>query len=146
MAEIHQITQLLVASWVLGGGDRKMPTSHGLLDLALKRTCDKGAFPEWMRKQLHFANARTGLLCVELPTILDWAQTAELTEAPNPSYRFAQVQIDEETARELVKGLGVAEQDAANWGKILVECLKAAEEKFAPYHHDTAASYTTASG
>ena len=78
-------TELLIASWILGEGGDRIPASHGILDRALKIAVEREAFPDWFREELHFVDSRVGLQCVELPELLDWAQTALLTTAPNPS-------------------------------------------------------------
>jgi hypothetical protein len=119
MSKLPEVTQLLVSCWLLANNDRPIPTSHGLLDHALKSAWDNGAFPDWARKALHFVDARVGLQCVELPAILDWAQSAELTTAPNPSYRFTQVRVSQGLARRLVRQLQVPEEAAVAWGKLL---------------------------
>ena len=89
--------EVLIISWILGGeSDRdRIPTSHGILDRALKAAVDHGAFPPWIREELTFVDSRIGLQCVELPSLLNWAQRAQLTTAPNPTYHSTQVQISE---------------------------------------------------
>jgi len=115
----HEIAQLLVACWALGTRESKIPTSHGLLDKALERARDQGAFPPWVRDNLHFVHSRIGLQCVELPLILDWAQSAELTSVPNPSYSYTELRVSSDVARILLKRLGISESDATAWGKML---------------------------
>lgn len=112
-------TELLIASWILGGGDDRIPTSHGILDRALKIAVEHDACPSGIRTQLHFVDSRIGLRCVELPVLLDWAQRAQLTTAPNPSYQSTQVQISPKAARRILSSLGVTEPDAAHWGQHL---------------------------
>ncbi len=129
MDRLHQIAQLLVSSWALSGDEEhnKIPTSHGLLDQAIKALWDKKDLPEWAAQELHFANSRIGLQCVELPAILDWAQLADLTSVPNPWYQVTQVQVTRPTARRLLKKLPVNEQEVAELGKKLrseIERLK----------------------
>ena len=119
MQHLLDTTELLIASWILGGDDDRIPTSHGILDRALKTAVEHEACPHWIRSQLHFVDSRIGLQCVELPAILDWAQRAQLTSAPNPSYHSTQVQISARAARQLLPNLDVTEQAAINWGKAL---------------------------
>lgn len=129
MRHILDTTELLVASWILAGDDDRddrIPTSHGILDRALKTALEQEAFPPWVRDQLHFVDSRVGLQCVELPELLDWAQRAQITTAPNPSYQSAQVQISGKAARRILSDLEVTEDDAIKWGKLLREAVSEA--------------------
>ena len=126
-------TEIIIASWILGGGGDRIPTSHGILDRALNTVIQNGGFPEWLHSQLHFSDSRIGLQCVELPSLLDWAQRAQLTTAPNPSYHFTQIQISSKAARQVVKDLDVAEQDAIEWGKLLREAVQGATDSIADH-------------
>ena len=119
MRHLLDTTEVVIASWILGDGGDRIPTSHGILDRALKTALEREAFPPWLREQLHFVDSRIGLQCVELPALLDWAQRAQLTTAPNPSYQSTQVQISPNAAREILSDLGVSEDDAAQWGRLL---------------------------
>jgi hypothetical protein len=131
MSELHRLAKLLVCSWTLGETERQdLPTSHGILDRALQLVRDEGSFPEWVWKELHFADSRVGLQCVELPDILDWAQTAELTEVPNPSYRRTRIKIDQGTARRLLSSLNISEDEARRWGETLRQKARQAVEEF----------------
>lgn len=140
MKDMLDITEVIVSSWVVSGEDKKIPTSHGLLDKALKRAVDQGAFPDWARNKLHFADSRIGLQCVELPHILNWAQRAELTKAPNPSYQTTEVQISSDLARRLLKSMGIATEQAKQWGEIVRKEIKNAEKEFDDYNHYDLAS------
>jgi len=135
MSRIHDAAQLLVASWLLSGEDvtSSIPSSHGLLDRALQQAVESCAFPEWMRRDLHFTDSRIGLQCVELPSVLDWAQRSELTAAPNPSYQSVQTQISPRVARRLLRQLGISEEDAVVWGKALREGVEKAKNDLLAY-------------
>jgi len=133
MITTDRLAQLLVSSWKLGGDDARIPTSHGLLDRALKIAVKRKAFPEWAQKELHFVDSRIGLQCIELPSILDWAQRAQLTAAPNPSYQFTLVQVSDKVAKWLLSGLDVSPAEAEKWGKILREAVQSAEEELKEY-------------
>lgn len=129
-ARLHQMAQILVASWALGADERKrIPTSHGLLDRALHAAIQKDAFPKWVHEGLHFADSRVGLQCVELPLILEWAQRAALTSTPNPSYQTAELKIGSDAARHLLRRLNIAETDAASWGRLLQETIREARDQ-----------------
>ena len=118
--------EVLITSWILGGGNRdRIPTSHGILDRALQAALERGAFPSWIREELNFVDSRIGLQCVELPSLLNWAQRAQLTTAPNPTYHSTQVQISRDAARKILVELDVSEGEAAKWGEILREAVDA---------------------
>jgi hypothetical protein len=131
MNRLHELAKLLVCCWILGDKDpQPLPTSHGILDRALQLVKDQAILPAWVWDELHFADSRVGLQCVELPEILDWAQTAELTQVPNPSYQTTTVKINAAIARRLLGGLNVAPELAAAWGKALREAARQAVEEF----------------
>lgn len=123
MSQLTEMAQLLVCCWRLATDEKRIPTSHGLLDQALKEAYDNGAFPLWMRQGLHFVDARMGLQCVELPAMLNRAQEALLTENPNPSYQHTEVKISRSVARTLLRRVDVSEAQALEWGKALVRGL-----------------------
>ena len=123
MQHLLDATELLIASWILGGGDDRIPTSHGILDRALKVAVEHEACPPSLRAHLHFVDSRIGLRCVELPALLDWAQRAQLTTAPNPSYHSTQVQVTPKAARRILSSLGVTEAEAAKWGAHLRQAV-----------------------
>ena len=126
-------TELIIASWVLANDDNRIPTSHGILDRALEFAVGRGAFPSWLRNQLHFSDSRIGLQCVELPTLLDWAQRAQLTTAPNPSYQSTQVQISQNAARQMLEDLDITEEQAIEWGKLLVQGVEEVNSSMSDY-------------
>ena len=126
-------TELLIASWILGEGGERIPASHGILDRALKIAVEREAFPDWFRKRLHFVDSRVGLQCVELPELLDWAQRALLTTAPNPSYHWAQVQISPEAARQILSDLDIGEKEAREWGHLLRKSVDEVQDLMSAY-------------
>jgi len=130
-ATTPDLAEFLVSCWRIGAGqDRnRIPTSPWILDRALKDLRDSGALPEWARDALHFADSRIGLQCIELQSILEWAQSAQLTTAPNPSYRYAEIAISEKAASVFLRRLNIRKTDAERWGQQLrdrVETAKAA--------------------
>jgi len=129
MTDTHRLAQLIAACWRVSGESSRIPTSHGLLDRALKATCEGGGFPEWARDRLHFVDSRIGLQCVEVPDILEWAQRSQLTSAPNPSYETTEVQISDRAARHFLSQLGVTSEQAASWGQSLRSAMRCAEEQ-----------------
>ena len=127
--------EVLIISWILGGDcDRdRIPTSHGILDRALQSAVDRGAFPSWIREELNFVDSRIGLQCVELPFLLNWAQRAQLTTAPNPTYHSTQVQISRNAALRILSELNIAKEDAEKWGTILREAVDSERESMSDY-------------
>ena len=126
--------EVLITSWILGGGDRdRIPTSNGILDRALRTAVERGAFPSWVREELNFVDSRIGLQCVELPSLLNWAQRAQLTTAPNPTYHSTQVQISREAAQKILSELEVSEEEAMKWGTILREAVDTERESMIDY-------------
>jgi hypothetical protein len=130
---IPDIAQLLVSCWLLGTNDKYLPTSHGLLDEALERAAQDGQLPEWALNNLHFVDSRVGRRCLELSEILSWAQQAELTSDPNPSYRRTQIQLSDRGAKRLLERLGWTEESAAALGKVLRAHAEKAKEYLVPF-------------
>ena len=137
MKPVQDIAELLIASWILAsdGVDdpAPLPTSHGLLDRALRQALAKGAFPAAWKERLHFVDSRTGLQCVELDGVIGAAQRAEFTQEPNPSYRETRIKIGPRAARILLRRQGVKEDDARTWGRTLHEALEAAKKTMADF-------------
>lgn len=129
MNDTHRLAQLIAACWRVSGENSRIPTSHGLLDRALKATCEANGFPDWARERLHFVDSRIGLQCIEVPDILEWAQRSQLTSAPNPSYEATEVQISPRLASHLLTQLGVQSQEACDWGRLLRAEIDSAGEQ-----------------
>ena len=142
---IHPLdtVEVLITSWILGGErDRdRIPTSHGILDRALQTAVERGAFPSWVREKLNFVDSRIGLQCVELPSLLNWAQRAQLTTAPNPTYHSTQVQISRDAALRILSELNVATEDAKEWGTILREAVDSERESMTEYPNSAIEEY-----
>ena len=88
MRHLLDTAELLIASWILGGDDDRIPTSPGILDQALEIAVEDEACPPWVRDQLHFVDSRIGLQCVELPALLDWGATGAAHERTEPLLPF----------------------------------------------------------
>src|SRR5215831_8364988 len=96
MIETYNLAELIVASWKLANANERIPTSHAILDRALRDLVGQASdIPSWVRESLTFADTRVGLRCLELPEILDRAQESYLTSEPNPTYVSTAVKIDE---------------------------------------------------
>jgi hypothetical protein len=141
MNDTHRLAQLIAACWRISGESTRIPTSHGLLDRALKSTWEAGAFPEWARERLHFVDSRIGLQCVEVPDILEWAQRSQLTSAPNPSYETTEVQISNRVATRLLNQLGITADQATAWGNSLRNAMLVAEEQMVGLDHARVEEY-----
>lgn len=135
MNELHKLAQLIVSCWRVSGEGGRIPTSHGMLDRVLKSVVDSGGFPDWARRNLTFVDSRIGLQCVELPGILEWAQRAQLTSAPNPSYETTEVQVSVRVASRLLQDLSVSDDNARAWGKMLREATEEAKSALAGADH-----------
>jgi hypothetical protein len=141
MNSSHKLAQLLVSCWRISGATAKIPTSHGILDRALRAAAGKGTFPNWAQESLNFVDSRIGLQCVELPEVLDWAQRSQLTTAPNPSYETTEVQISERVAQTLLKGLGVSSDSAIQMGQTLRTEIENAVKEMAEFENSRIEDY-----
>lgn len=122
MKSTYDVAELLVASWRIANERVRMPTSHGILDAALRQLVGEHAdLPEWFSEQLTFADTRVGLRCLELPKILDCAQESCLTSEPNAAYVTTQVKVDEITCEGMLRDLDIEPDAARRWGQFLRE-------------------------
>ncbi len=131
MNELLGLTQLLYSCWIVSGtekGMESMPTGNGVLEYALQDAVDKGVFPEWARKRLHFVNGDTGLTCLELPYIQKLATEIKFTSDPNPSYTRTNIVVGRPIALRCLSKLEISETQAAQWGMELRNAVKRVEE------------------
>jgi hypothetical protein len=124
-----ELAQLLVSSWLLHGKEQRLPVSHGLMDRALKKAQEVRALPDWASSQLHFAESREGLQCIELQGLLDYAQEAGLTTRPTTSYQYEEVTVSKPTARWLLRQLQVRESEAKKLGELLAVTVNDIKER-----------------
>jgi hypothetical protein len=122
----YEKAELLAALWKFGAGDGRMPTSHGILDRALKQ-CQE-VLPKPLKDGLTFGVTGVGLRCYELPEILLAAQEAMLTSEPNPTYLSSIVTIDVSRARQIAVSYGLSSLDASRIGATLHNAVKAIKE------------------
>jgi hypothetical protein len=113
--------ELLTALWSLGSGEDRLPTSHGILDRALKDCLAE--IPQVLRNGLSFSDTNVGLRCFQLPDILLAAQEALLTSEPNPTYLSTLVTLDEDGARQIVVSHGISTIQARKIGEHLKESV-----------------------
>ena len=130
MASRYDSAELLVALWKLGAGQGHMPTSHGILDRALKDCLEE--LPSALRGNLSFGVTGVGLRCYELPDILLAAQEALLTTEPNPTYLSSVVVLDEDGARQIVLSHGLSTHDACEIGRLLKASVDKIRREHAP--------------
>ena len=78
---------------------------------------------------------------MELPSLLNWAQRAQLTTAPNPSYQYTQVQISRKAALQILSEHDVSEEDATQWGTVLRLAVAAERESMLSYPESTIEEY-----
>jgi hypothetical protein len=124
MANLKRISDILFSSWVLANDKEPLPTGNGILDRALEHVVRGGAFPEPMRKALHFVPTSVGWRCAELRSILAWAQAADQTTDPNPTYMMTQPKGGASVARGLLFDLGIPENEALEWGRALAAAIQ----------------------
>lgn len=125
MASVHDLTRLLISSWILSDPqDQEIPTANGQLDSALFEAKNHDAFPEWAREMLHFVNDRFGLECLELDDVLDAAQAAGFTSVPNPTYRRAVIETKPDVAKVLAARIGLSVEDAKKIGAVLRDAAR----------------------
>lgn len=128
MANRYEKAELLAALWRLGqGGEERIPTSHGVLDRALKASLED--LPTELKNGLTFRVTGVGLRCFELPDILLAAQEAEFTTEPNPTYLSSVVNLDSDSARQIVVGHGLSTREAQRIGTLLRERTAAARKR-----------------
>jgi hypothetical protein len=115
----YEQAEVLTALWKLGtvDDDDMLPTSHGILDRALKECLEE--LPEPLRAGLSFGVTGVGLRCYELPDILLAAQEALLTTEPNPTYLSSMVTLDDDGARQIVLLHGLSTTRARDIGRHL---------------------------
>lgn len=128
--KIYDVAELIIASWKLANGSERMPTSHGILDRALKDLlASEPDVPTWVHDSLTFADTRVGFRCLELPEILDSAQESGLTSEPNPTYVTTAIKVDDLICRRILRDLGISEDAARRWGiRICQVAMKQARE------------------
>lgn len=119
MVNRYERAELLTALWKLGAEDTPMPTSHGILDRALKAR--QPELPSDVFGDLAFSVTGVGLRCLDLPDILLAAQEALLTSEPNPTYVETRVTLDLQQAREIALGHDLTLADAQKIGRALRE-------------------------
>lgn len=127
MAGRYDKAELLTALWKLSTDDERMPTSHGILDRAL-RDCHS-VLPDTLKNGLSFGVTGVGLRCFELPDILLAAQEAMLTSEPNPTYLSSIVTLDEGRARQIAVANGLTSAQAREIGKRLLDRVHRVKSK-----------------
>lgn len=125
MRELFELAEFLTASWRLANAEARMPTSHGVLDKALFDLKDQ--LPPRYRDVLSFGRTRVGFRCYELPEILYCAQANLLTSEPNPTYLTTTIQIEDGTARRILRRLGVDPKQGLEFGKQLMSAAQQAQ-------------------
>ncbi|MBF0306868.1 MAG: hypothetical protein HQL41_14585 [Alphaproteobacteria bacterium] len=118
MREYYEFAEFLVAAWCLSPADgcARMPTSHGILDHALKEIVALPEFPRRFADVLTFADTSVGMRCLELPSILDSAQESQLTSEPNPTYETTAIKVNQQVCRRNLRDLGISPEEAIEIG------------------------------
>ncbi|MFB6461488.1 hypothetical protein [Bradyrhizobium tunisiense] len=129
MASRFDLAALIAALWRLGSDGKRMPTSHGILDRALKACLND--LPGALSSNLTFGNTAVGLRCYELPDILLAAQEALITSEPNPTYLSTDVTLGVSEARQIALSCGLSTAQAKAIGSLLVDAATEIETQFA---------------
>jgi hypothetical protein len=118
-SEMLDVARFLVCSWRLGSPARHVviPTGDFVLDQVLENAVAVGVMPSWAANSLHFADARTGRVCVELDDILSWMWTAELASPYGDN--DLRINVTKATARRLLERHGTAMSEAMRLGEFL---------------------------
>lgn len=122
---IIQLAQALASCWILSGGERRVPTSGGVLDEALESLKKANLLPSVLSASLQFADTSVGTRCVELPRVLDEAQSLHIAVNPNPSYEYTEFVLGPLTARQLLDELRIDQSEAIKFGRDLRARVKA---------------------
>jgi hypothetical protein len=133
MADLKRIADVIIGSWTIANPGAALPTGQGVLDRALKRVIEGGNFPEYVRKSLHFVPTTVGTRCAELRAVLVWAQAAEQTSDPNPSYMVTKPKGSHKAALGLLYDADVEEEDALRWGHALAEAIKTENQRLGEF-------------
>lgn len=121
---MQRMADILISAWVLAATTegvrraRRLPTGQGVLDRALKKVVESGNFTDEFR-QLRFVETRIGTRCPELRSLLSWAQAADQTTDPNPSYDTTEAKVSAEVARRVLEELQIDVDTAQAWGEAL---------------------------
>jgi len=130
--------EILAAIWRLGAKDKRLPTSHGILDNALKACLDQ--LPDVLTNGLSFSYTSVGLRCHQVPDILLAGQEALLTTEPNPTYLSSMVTLDDDTAREIALGFGLSTKAAREAGAVLLEAVERIRKEWPDKPEESAAA------
>lgn len=126
---LQEIGDVLMSSWTLAvGNSRGLPTTNGVLDRALLTAINEGNFPLDFQ-DLVFVRSRVGLRCPELNRALSWAQAAEETTDPNPSYLTTTTKFSKDVAVTILDEFGIDVDEARKWGLALAHAIKEQEEE-----------------
>jgi hypothetical protein len=127
MRDLFEFAEFLTSAWKLANDGERLPTSHGVLDAALFELKDQ--LPQRFHDTLSFGNTRVGFRCYELPDVLYCAQANLLTSEPNPTYLTTQVQIEQGTARRLMRRQNIGADAASAFGKHLKSAIERAKAR-----------------
>ena len=129
MASRYMKAELLAALWKLGANEERIPTSHGILDRALKECLSD--LPGPLKEGLTFGMTGVGLRCYQLPDILLAAQEAMLTSEPNPTYLSSIVAIDQSRAKQIAVSYGMSTNQARVIGDKLRSVVHSVRQRLA---------------
>jgi len=126
MNEHLSLTQLLYSCWIVSGtnnNEREVVPTKSVLAYALQDLVDRGMFPEWARRELHFVSADTGLICVELASIESLATELKIISYPYFSYSKNHILVGKPWALRYLSELEISEEKAKVWGNTLRQAV-----------------------
>lgn len=124
MRQASTVGDILLCSIVFGEVEQPIHITDRTLDRALQKAWEQELFPKWVRDLLHFAEARTGLVCVELEGIISYWVNSTLVAFSDTSYTKIRVAISKRAIEDLADRTRIAAYDLRQWGTALAICLE----------------------
>lgn len=114
------------------GEGLRIRVNRNALDAALKTARKRGAFPPWGKRNLHFAEGRLGIVCVELKELLNIAYDCSCIKY-DQSFCFVKVATSLRVALQFLRDIGIGKNKAKKWGRFIREALEK-EERWIEEH------------
>jgi hypothetical protein len=118
MENLFRFSSFLACSWCYTHHKEPMPTKSNILDYALYDVQD--ILPETFKSILSFGNTRVGFRCYEMSDIL-YCMKANLLTYDDDFNAHTYFNIDEDTARRLLKRQMIPLEDAKHFATLLKE-------------------------
>jgi hypothetical protein len=118
-ASRYDVAQAIAASWRLGAGTAALPVSGRLLDHAVAECLQ--LFPAYMQGYFMVSQGR----CLDLPDILDAAESSMMIQTNGTDFLTARVVADEGHAYRMALEVGLSKAQAV----VLGQALKASVDR-----------------